>query len=173
MILVTRSSRTVTATINQNGLRSAPLAILFLFLAANAQPRVRQRVESLEGDLGAALMTLAEVLGRVVQTAQRLVEVPPVAALLAGHQELLLTLHRVGSLVGHVIRIGRQVAIGGLQRGVERLAVVAEFLHHTGALIEQAGFQVLELFLRHDQSTSSGPGRSRRSSERRTSSAAT
>src|SRR5512135_1350208 len=112
-----RRSRAITAaTTPANRRRSAVLAILLFFLAVDAQPRVRQRVEALGRDLLAAALALAVLLGRGVQAPQRLVDVPEEAPFLRRHEERLLALHRVGALVGHVERVGRQVAVRGLQR---------------------------------------------------------
>src|SRR4051812_19451249 len=139
--LVMRSSTTVTTAAAQNTRRSAPgawtsaaLAIFFFLLAGDAQPRVRQRIEPLEVDLLTALMAMPELVRGAVQPAKGLVHVPEVAALLRREQELLLPLHGVGALVGHVKRIGREVAVGRLQRRVERLVVVAQLLHDAGPL---------------------------------------
>ena len=52
------------------------LCIFLALLALDAVARVRQRVEPLEGDVVAAVVALAERLGRAVQPAQRLVDVP-------------------------------------------------------------------------------------------------
>src|SRR5262245_36502893 len=121
--LVAKSAKTIAATVPQNSRRSAPLPILFLALALDAAPRVRQGVEPVEPDLFAALLAAAERFGRLVETAQGLVHVPEVAAFLRREQERLLALHRVSPLVGHVERVARQVAVGRLQARVERLVV--------------------------------------------------
>ena len=88
-------------------------------------------------------------LGSAVEPAQRLVDVPEEAALLAREEERLLALHGVGALVGHVERIGREIAVGRLRRGVERLAVLAELLEHAAALIEQTLLEVRQQLLAH------------------------
>ena len=92
--------------------------------------------------------------GVVVEAAERLVDVPEVPALLGRHQELLFPLHGVGALVGHVEGVGAQVAIGALQRRVEGLVVVAEFLHDPGALLDQSLLEVRQLLLVHASSVS-------------------
>src|SRR2546430_7195012 len=71
-----------------------------------------QRVESLESDLFAALLALAEFLRRLEQAPQGLVHVPEVAPFLRGEQEGLLALHGVGALIRHVERVAREVAVG-------------------------------------------------------------
>src|SRR5690606_29840654 len=123
-ILVTKSRTIVRLIASQNQRRSTPgpatgpsasFAILFLFLAGDAEPRVRQRIEPLEIDLGAALVTVPEFLRRAVEPAERLVHMPEIAAFLRGEQELLLPLHRVGALIGHMERVRRQIAVGRLQ----------------------------------------------------------
>ena len=58
-----------------------------------------------------------------VQPAQRLVDVPEEAPLLAGEEERLLALHGVGALIGHVEGIGRKIAVGRLQGCIEGLVV--------------------------------------------------
>src|SRR5205085_8931856 len=68
---------------------------------------------------------------------------------LGREEELLLPLHRVGSLIRHMERIGGEVAIGGLQRGIEGLVVVAQLLHDTGTFLHQALLQMGQLFLVH------------------------
>jgi hypothetical protein len=93
--------------------------------------------------------TEAELVRGLVQPAQRLVHVPEIAALLRSEEELFLPFHGVGALVRHVERIGGQVAVGGLQRRVERVVVVPQFFHHPGALFEQALFKVGEVLLVH------------------------
>src|SRR5437763_1331106 len=145
--LVARSATTTTAAVPQNTRRSATLAIFLLGLALDAEPRVRQRVEPLEHDVLAALLALAELLGRLIQPPQGLVDVPQIAALLRGEQERLLALHGVGALVRHVERVAREVAVRRLQARVERLAVIAELLHHAGALLEQPLFEMGQLLL--------------------------
>src|SRR6266536_2998725 len=141
------SATTTNAAVPQNRRRSASFAIFFLRLALDAQPRGRQGVEPFEADLLAALLAPAELLGGLVQPPQRLVHVPEVAPLLRSEQERLLALHGVGALIGHVERVARQVAVRRLQARVERLAVVAELLHHASALFQQSLLQVAELLL--------------------------
>src|SRR5687768_10602777 len=100
MRLVAKSTTTSTSATAQKSRRpSAPLFILFLFLAGDAEPGVGQRVQPLEGDLLPALMTLAELVGLAVEAAERLVDVPEVAALLGREQELFFPLHGVGALI--------------------------------------------------------------------------
>src|SRR5688572_11376678 len=112
MILVIRSRTTTSPAAVQKIQRSEPAVgsaalPIFLFLfAGDAQPRVRQGIQALEVDLLAALMTVPELLRRPVEAAKRLVHVPEVAAFLRGEEELLLPLHGVGALIGHVERVG-------------------------------------------------------------------
>src|SRR5690242_17893048 len=134
-------------TVPQKSRRLAALSILFLRLAVDAQPRMRQRVEPVEPDLFAALLALAEFFGILVQTAQRLVHVPEVAPFLRREQERLLALHGVGALVGHVEGVARQIAVGALETRVEGLVVVPELLHHPGPFLEEPLFEVRELLL--------------------------
>src|SRR5262245_4418853 len=143
---------TVNATIQKSRRPSAALFILFLLLAGDAEPGVGQRIEPLEGDLLPALMALAEAVGLAVEPPQRLVHVPEVTALLRREEELLLPLHGVGPLVRHVKGVGREVAVGRLQRVIERLVVVPELLHHAGPFVEQALLEMLQLLLGHDRS---------------------
>src|SRR5881227_3211390 len=145
--LVARSATTSAAAVPQNTRRSTTLAIFLLGLALDAEPCMRQRVEPLEQDVLPALLTLAELLGRLIQPPQGLVDVPEIAALLRGEQERFLTLHGVGALVRHVERVAREVAVRRLQTRVEGLVVIAELLHHPGALLEQTLFQVGQLLL--------------------------
>src|SRR5882672_4718524 len=76
--LVKMSSTTTVPAVPQNIRRSAALAILFLFLALDAQPRVRQGVESFEGDFVAAGVAVAELVGSPVEAPERFVDVPEV-----------------------------------------------------------------------------------------------
>src|SRR5690606_5266072 len=145
--LVSTSSARTAPAVTQKRRRSAAGGILFLLLARDAEPRVGQRVQALEADVLAAGLAPAELLRAAVEPAERLVHVPQVAPLLRGHQELLLALHGVGALVRHVERVGGEVAVGGLQGGVEGLVVVAELLHHARPLLEQPLFHVRQLLL--------------------------
>src|SRR5471030_1644317 len=112
-------------------------SIFFALLARNAKPRVRQRVEPVEPDLTATLMAAAERFGRTVEAAQRFVDVPEETSLLAREQERLLAFHRVGALIRHVERVRREIAVGALRCGTERLVIVAEFLQHALPFFEQ------------------------------------
>jgi hypothetical protein len=103
---------------------------------------VGECVEALEIDLLAALVAVPELLGGAVQAAKRLVHVPEITTLLRGEEELLLPFHGVGALVRHVERVGGEVAIGGLQSGIEGLVVVAQFLHHASPFLDEALFEV-------------------------------
>src|SRR5215207_7620789 len=87
------------------------LSIFLALLARDAVARVGQRVQPLEGDVLATVVALAEGLGRLVQPPERLVDVPEEASLLAGEQERLLPLHGIRPLVGHVERVGAEVAV--------------------------------------------------------------
>src|ERR1043165_5636659 len=138
---------TTAAAVPQNSRRSAAFTIFLFRLALDAEPRVRQRVQTIEADLLAALLALAEALGRLVQPAQRFVHVPQVAAFLRREQECFLPLHRVGALVGHMEGIAREISVGGLQARVERLAVMAQLLDHAGPLLEQPLLEMAQLFL--------------------------
>src|SRR6188508_1019440 len=163
MILVIRSSTTTIPAAVQKIQRSEPavdsaaLPIFLFLLAGDAQPRVRERVEALEVDLLTALVAMAELLRRAVEAAERLVHVPEIAAFLRGEEELLLPLHGVGALVRHVERVGRQIAVGRLQRGVEGLVVVAQLLHHARPLFEESLLEVRQLLLVHSPSLGCGP----------------
>src|SRR3712207_4461955 len=78
-------------TVARTGQNSAALLLrIFLtLLAVEAVARVRERVQPLEGDVVAARVTLPERLGRAVQAAQRLVDVPEEPPFLARHEERL------------------------------------------------------------------------------------
>src|SRR5688500_4891254 len=137
----------------RTGQKSAALLLLLLsiflaLLARNAVASVRQRVEPLEGDLLAAAVAAAEGLGGAVQPAQRLVDVPEEAPLLAREEERLLALHRVRALVGHVEGVAAQLTGRALRRGPEGLVVVTELLEHAAALLLEALLEVRELLLR-------------------------
>src|SRR4051812_26584010 len=104
IILVTKSATTMTATTGQNtaALGLLLFGIFLALLAFDAKPRVRQRIETLVGDLLLAVVAFAERVGRAIQPSKRFVDVPEEPTLLAREQERFLPLHRVGSLVGHV-----------------------------------------------------------------------
>src|SRR5512143_1838831 len=146
---VTRSRAMTAATTPANRRRSAVLAILLFFLAVDAQPCVRQRVQPLDRDVLAAILSLAVLLGRGVEATERLVEVPEEAPLLRRHEERLLALHGVGALLGHVEGVRRQVAVGRRKGRVEALAVVAELLDRPRAFLQEPLLEMRELFLVH------------------------
>src|SRR5690606_11367071 len=73
-----------------------------------------------------------------------------------GEEELLLPLHGVGALVGHVKRVGGQVPIRALERGVEGLAVIAKLLHDPRALGQQPLLEMGKLLLVHEASMGCG-----------------
>src|SRR2546425_363510 len=133
--LVTKSSTTTPEATVQNNFRLPALSIFLLGLALDAETGVGQRVQPLEPDVVAALVALAEFLRRFVQPSQSFVHVPEVSALLGREEKLLLPLHGVGALVRHVEGVGRQVAVGALQRRAERLVIVAQLLQHSSALL--------------------------------------
>src|SRR3954467_13599561 len=75
--LVTRSTATTVISVPQNrGGLGLALSIFFALLALDAVSGVRERVETLEADLPAAVMTLAELLRIAIEAPQCLVDVP-------------------------------------------------------------------------------------------------
>src|SRR5262245_52349425 len=100
IIFVTMSATTMTATTGQNTTALGPLLLgIFLALfALDAIPRVRERIESLEGDFLTAIVTLAERFRCTIQAAECLVDVPQETAFLAREQERLLSFHGVRAL---------------------------------------------------------------------------
>src|SRR3954469_19235513 len=135
--LVTRSSTTVPTAAAMKTRRSGPairgsaaFAIFLFLLAGDAEPGMRQGVQPFEVDLLAALLAVTKLLGIAVEPSQRLVHMPEIPALLRSEEELLLPFHRVGSLIRHMEGIGREIAVGGLKRGVEGLVVVSQLLHN-------------------------------------------
>ena len=162
--LVIRSSTTMTSAAAQNTRRSAPGAGTQRRLPSSSfslqvmQSRACGSASSRSKLIScAALMAVPELVRGAVQPPQRLVHVPEVAAFLRGEEKLLLPLHGVGALIGHVERVGREVAVGRLQRRVEGLVVVAQLLHDAGPLLEQALLQMCQLFLVHSPSMGCGP----------------
>src|SRR4051794_12183519 len=163
-ILVIRSSRiTTTAAIQKircsgpGAAGSAALSIFLFLLAGDAQTRMWQRVEALEVDLLAALVAVSELLRTAIEAAQRFVHVPEVAPLLRSEKKLLFPLHGVGALIGHVERVRRKIAVGGLQGRVEGLVVVPELLHHPGPLLQQSLLEMGQLLLVHSPFLGRGP----------------
>src|SRR5207245_7560634 len=143
----TTAAITTAAAVPQKSRRSAQLTTSLLRLALDAQPGVRHGVEAIEPDVFTALLAATESLGRLVEAPQGLIHVPKVAAFLGGEQERLFALHRVGTLVGHVERVAREVAVGRLEARVEGLAIMAELLHHALPLLPQSLLAVGELLL--------------------------
>src|SRR3954463_376531 len=90
--LVITSIIVTTRRIGQNSDALLRLRIFLALLALDAVARVRQGIQPLERDVVAAIVALAERLGRPVQPAQRLVDVPEEAPLLAREEERLLPL---------------------------------------------------------------------------------
>src|SRR5687767_756841 len=148
-LVATSSARTTRSSGQKSEALGLLLPIFLALLVLDAEPRMRQRVEAVEVDVLAALLALAEGLGRPVQTTQRLVDVPEETPFLGSEQEGLLALHGIGALIGHVERIGAQVAVGRLRRRIERLAVVAKLLEHALALLEQPLLEVRQHLLAH------------------------
>src|SRR3954462_11417144 len=101
--LVTRSIATTVISVPQKrGGLGLALSIFFALLALDAVPGVRQRVETLEAYLPAAVVTFSELFRIPIEPAQRLVDMPEKATFLAGEKKCLFALHRVGALIGHV-----------------------------------------------------------------------
>src|SRR5690349_7172409 len=79
------------------GQNSAALLLLRIFLALltiDAISRMRERVESLERNLLAAVVTLTKGIWIAIESPQRLIDVPQEAALLTREKKRLLALHR-------------------------------------------------------------------------------
>src|SRR3954454_18969508 len=157
--LVIRSSTTVPTAAAMKTRRSGPairgsaaFAIFLFLLAGDAKARMGQGVQPFEVDLLAALLAVTELLGIAIEPPQRLVHMPEIPTLLRGEEELLLPLHCVGSLIRHMEGIGREIAVGGLERSVEGLVVVAQLLHDAGALLHEALLEMAQLFLIHHSS---------------------
>src|SRR6266566_3838348 len=101
--LVSRSIATTTIIVPQKrGGLGLALSIFFALFALDAIPGVRQCVEALEADFTSAIVALPELLRIAIKPAQRFVDVPEKAALLAGEQKRLFSLHGVGALICHV-----------------------------------------------------------------------
>src|SRR5436190_8588033 len=146
--VITSTTRTTSST-GQNIAALLRLRIFLALLALDAVARVRQRVEPLERDVVPAVVTLAERLRRPVEAAQRLVDVPEEAALLAREEECLLALHGIGALIRHVERVAAQIAVGLLRGRAERLPVTPQLLNGAPALLHQPLLEVLQHLLRH------------------------
>jgi len=126
-----------------------PLSIFLTLLAGYAQPGMRQRVETIEVDFPTTRLALPEYLRRLIEPAERLINVPEEPPLLAGEEKCLFAFHGVGALIRHVERVRAQVAVRRLRRGVEGLGVVAELLEDAAALLEQSLLEVGQLLLGH------------------------
>src|SRR5205809_1553705 len=107
-------SDATTAMIIAENSRRLALRIFLALLALDAIPCMRQRIKTLESNLLAAVVTLAERFRRLVEAAQRLIDMPEETSLLACKEKRLFALHRVRALIGHVERVGAQVAVGCL-----------------------------------------------------------
>src|SRR5207247_9081591 len=118
---MTTPATTTAPAVPQKSRRSAPFAIFLLRLALDAQAGMRQGIEPIESDVLAALLALAELLGRLVEAPQRLVHVPEIATLLRREQERLRPLHRVRALVRPVQRDAPALAVGRLTARVDGL----------------------------------------------------
>src|SRR4029077_5311775 len=150
MSFVTRSSATTVIRVPQKrGGLGLALSIFFALLALDAIPGVRKRVETLEADLPAAVVALAELLGIAIEPSKRFVDVPEETTFLAREQKRLLALHCVGSLIGHVERICAQIAVRTLRCRPESLVVVAQLLQHALPLLEETLLEVLKALFGH------------------------
>src|SRR5436190_742105 len=145
--LVTKSDTTTATAVPQNSRRSAAFTIFLSGLALDAEAGMGKRVEAIEADGFAALLAAAEFLRRLVEPAQRFVHVPEVPPFLRREQKLLLALHRVGALIGHVEGVARQVAIGRLEARVERCAVMTQLFDDAAALFQQRYLEMSQLLL--------------------------
>jgi len=76
---------------------------------------VRQSIQTLGAYVGPAFLAGAKLVGRLVEPPKSLVDVVEQPPFLAGKQEGLLTFHRVGSLIGHVEAVSRQIAVRALK----------------------------------------------------------
>src|SRR4029079_5463474 len=159
MSLVIRSSTTVPTAAAMKTRRSGPtirgsaaFAIFLFLLTGDAEPGVGQGIQAFEVDLLAALLAVTELLGIAIEPPQRLVHMPEIPALLRSKEKLLLPLHRVGSLIRHMEGIGREIAVGRLERGIEGLVVISQLLHDPGALLHEALLEMAQLFLIHHSS---------------------
>src|SRR5207253_2262074 len=141
--LVTMSTATIAIRMGQKKLPLL-LRIFLALLAVDAIPRVRQRIEALEGDVFFAIVALAERLGRFVEPSQRLIDMPEETTLLAREQERLLAFHGIGALVGHVEGVGAEIPVRRLIALVEQLVVVPQLLQHAPPLLEQPLLEMLQ-----------------------------
>src|SRR4051812_13076865 len=148
--LVTRSVATTVTTVPQKrGGLGLALSIFFALFALDAVSGVRQRVETLEAYLPAAVVTFPELLRITIEPAQGLVDVPEKATFLAREKKRFLALHCVGALIGHVEGVCAEVAVRSLRSRPESLVVVPQLLQNALPLLEQALLEVLKVFLRH------------------------
>ena len=92
-------------------------------------------------------MAGAEALGVVVQPPERLLEPVEVATFLRREDGGLLALHGLGSLVGHVVGVRRQVGVARLAVGLGHLVEETERLERPRPLVEQPLLDVSELLL--------------------------
>src|SRR5687767_1405801 len=150
MALVRKSVRTtVTRTDQNSGVLALPLCIFLTLLAVNAVTRVGKRVQTIVGNILAAVVTLSERFGRAIKPSQCFVEMPQKPAFLAGEKKSFLALHRIGSLIRHVERVRAEVAVCALRRRPESFVIMPELLQHSPALLEKPLLEVVEILLRH------------------------
>src|SRR4051812_9207438 len=119
-------------TMSRTGQKSPALllCIFFTLLAIDAIASVGECVQTFERDRVAALVAVAESVGRAIEATQCFVDVPEEPSLLAGEEECLLALHGVRPLVRHVERVAAQVTVRALHRVAECLVGAAELLEH-------------------------------------------
>src|SRR5712692_9644976 len=74
---------------------------------------------------------------------------PQEPPLLAREEKRLLALHRVGSLIRHMKRVGAQISIRRLITLVEQFVVMTQLLEHATPLLQQPLLEILQLLLGH------------------------
>src|SRR6476620_9447528 len=146
---MTSATTITTTTVQKSGGLALPLCIFLTLLAVNTEARMRQRVQTLVRNILSAIVAFAESLGRPVEPAKGLVQVPEETPLLAGEKERLLPLHRVGALISHVERIGAQIAVCSLRGRAEGLVVVSELFQHALPIVEETLLEMIEHLLGH------------------------
>jgi len=126
-----------------------PSGSLFLHLAVDAVPGMRERVEPLESHRSAAGVAAPKLLGIVVEPPERFLDAVEIASFLGCEEGSLLALHRLGPLIGHMIGVGRKIGVLGLAVRLGHLVEETQRAKNSRSLLQEALLNVRQLCLVH------------------------